>query len=84
MYSWMKFVPIKVCWVWYTGEASGRGGSVWGGERVGVGEESKKILKTRLYVSITGESTTAYESIFDSNKLQSVYLRGKSAPVKGK
>ena len=37
--------------------------------------------KTRLYVSIIGESTTAYESIFDSNKLQSVYLRGKSAPI---
>ena len=38
LYTRMKFVPIKVCWVWYAGEASGRGGLVWGGEREGVGE----------------------------------------------
>ena len=33
-----EIIPIKVCWVWYAGEASGRGGLVWGGERVGMGE----------------------------------------------
>ena len=36
----------------------------------------KQENKTRLYVSV--ESTTAYESIFDSDKLQSFDLRGKS------
>ena len=78
----MKYVPIKICWVWYAGEMSGGGGLVWGGERVGVGEGVRnQENKTRLYVSIIGESTTAYESIFDSNKLQSVYVRGKSAPI---
>ena len=41
----------------------------------------KQENKTRLYVSMIGESTTAYESIFDSSKLQSVNLRGKSAPI---
>ena len=79
----MKFVPINVCWVWYAGKANGRGGFVWGLGESGVGEGvvRKQENKTRLYVSITGESTTAYESIFDSNKLQSVYLPGKSATI---
>ena len=78
----MKYVPIKVCWVWYAGEVSGRG-LVWGGERVGLGEGvvRKQENKTRLYERIIGESTTAHQSVFDSNKLQSVYLRGKSAPI---
>ena len=38
-----------------------------------LGEEGvvrKQENKTRLYESKIGESTTAYESIFDSNKLQ--------------
>ena len=39
----------------------------------------KQENQTRLYVSVIGESTT--ESIFDSNKMQSVYLRGNSAPI---
>ena len=49
----------------------------WGGGRES--QESKN--KTILYVSIIGESTTSYESSFDSNRLQSVYLQGKSSPV---
>ena len=62
---------------------SGRRGLVWGGERVGLGEGvvRKQENKTRLYEIIICESTTAHQSIFDSNKLQSVYLRGKSAPI---
>ena len=40
LYSWMKYVPRKVCWVWYAGEVSWRGCLVWGGERVGVGRGS--------------------------------------------
>ena len=71
LYSWMIYVPIIVCWVWYAGEVSGRGGLFWGDERVGW-VVRKQENKKRLYVSIIGESTTAYESIFDSNKLQSV------------
>ena len=60
----MKYVPRRVCWVWYADEVSGRGGLVQGGERVEVGEGGrKKVNKTRLYVSVIGESTTAYESI---------------------
>ena len=47
----------------------------------GGGVERKQENTTRLYVSIIGESTSAYESIFVSNKLQSVYRRGKSAPI---
>ena len=45
---------------------SERGGLVWGGERVGMGEGvvRKQENETRLYVSIIGESTSAYESIF--------------------
>ena len=59
---------------------------VWEGEEVGLGwgregVKRKQENKTRLFVSIIDESTTAYESIFDSNELQSVYLRGKSAPI---
>ena len=79
----MKYVPIKVCWGCYAGELSGRGGLILGGERVGLGDGvvRKQENKTRLYVSIIGEFTIAYESIFDSNKLKSVYLRGKSAPI---
>ena len=74
----MKFVPIKVCWVWYAGEASGRGGLVWGGESVRVGERIvRKQENTENKIARKHESTTAYESIFDSNKLESVYLRGK-------
>ena len=53
----------------------------WGESGVGQGVVRKQENKTKLYVGIIGESTTAYESIFDSNKLQSVYVRGKSAPV---
>ena len=63
LYSWMIYVPIIVCWVWYAGEVSGRGGLVWVDERVGW-VVRKQENKTRLYVSIIGESTTAYESIF--------------------
>ena len=48
---------------------------------MGEGVVRKQKNKTRLYVSVIGESTTAYESIFDSTKLQSVYLREKSAPI---
>ena len=44
----------------------------WGG-----GVVRKQENKTKLYISITGESTTAYESVFDSNKLQSVLPTGK-------
>ena len=40
----------------------------------GSGIVRKQENKTRSYVSIIGESSAAYESIFDSNKLQSVYL----------
>ena len=46
----------------------------------GGGVLRKQENKTRLYVSIIGESIAADESIFDSNKLQYVYLRGKSEP----
>ena len=69
--------------MWYAGEVSGRGGLGWGGERVGWGKGvvRQQENKTRLYVSIIGESTTADESNFDSNKLQSVYLRGKPALI---
>ena len=66
----MKYVPIKVCWVWF-------------GERVVVGEGvfRKQENKTKLNISNIGEYMAANESIFDSNKLQSVYLRRKSAPI---
>ena len=57
--------PDKICWVWYAVEVSGRGGLIWDDVRVAVGKGlvRKQENKTRLYVSITGESTTACESI---------------------
>ena len=78
LYSCMKYVPIMVCWVWYAGEVSRRGGLAWGGERVRGWVVRKQENKTKLYISITGESTTAYESMFDSNKLHSVLPTGKN------
>ena len=51
----------------------------WLESGVGEGFVRKQENKTRLYANTIGESTTAYESIF--NKLQSVYVRGKSAPI---
>ena len=54
---------------------NGRGGLVWGGERVGMGEGVVRKQENKQDC-IMGESTTAYELMFDSNKLQSVYLRG--------
>ena len=51
---------------------------------MGGGGVRKQENKTRLYVSIIGESNTAYESFFDSNKLQSVYLRGNPRQFEGK
>ena len=61
---------LKVCWVWYAGEVSGRGGLVWSSERVGVGQgvERNQENKTRLYVSIIGDSTTANCSLFSHGK----------------
>ena len=59
---------------------SGRRGLVWDGETVAVGDGVVKSKKIKQDLR-KHKSTTAYESIFNSNKSQSVYLRGKSAPI---